>query len=646
MKRFFVFFYLLLLLYASASSQIQQGLVKTPGRINTDGEYVPGKGISNVLVKVKGANEVNSGNTGCFSLKLLKTKFYLENVIKNGYVLVDNDLLSKEYSISPDTFKIVLAAPQEQLDAELANERRIRRNLTRQLQKREDEIEELYASNKILKAERDSALQQLYSAHANNEKLIKDMVERCSRIDFDNLDEYNRKISEYILEGELVKADSMLNSKGDIHSRIEQLRSQERINEAERAELDEREAALLKSEEYARKNLDDIAADCYHKFEMFKIQHLNDSATYYIELRAGLDTTNIDWQFDAGLFIWEYLAEYDKAINYYKLALQSALSKDGERHPVVATSYNNIGIAYHSQGDYAKALEYYNKSLEIRLSVLGERHPDVATSYNNIGYIYHSQGDYAKALEYYNKALEIRLSVLGERHPDVATIYNNIGYIYNSQGDYVKALEYYNKSLEILLSVLGERHPYVASSYNNIGYTYSSQGDYAKALEYYNKSLEIRLSVLGERHPNVATSYINIGSAYHSQGDYAKALEYHNKSLEILLSVLGERHPNVATNYNNIGYIYISQGDYAKALEYHNKAVEIRLSVLGERHPDVATCYNHIGSIYSRQGNYSMALKYYKSSYDILKNLLPDEHPNMKAIRGYIEYLKSKIYKQ
>ncbi len=604
MKRFFVFFYLFLLVYASASSQIQQGLVKTPGRINADGEYVPGKGISNVLVKVKGANEVNSGNTGCFSLKLLKTKFYLENVIKNGYVLVDNDVLSKEYSVSPDTFKIVLAAPREQLDAEVANYRRIRRNLTRQLQKREDEIEELYASNKILKAERDSALQQLYSAHANNEKLIKDMVERYSRIDFDNLDEYNRKISEYILEGELVKADSMLNSKGDIHSRIEQLRSQERINEAERAELDEREAALLKSEEYARKNLDDIAADCYHKFEMFKIQHLNDSAAYYIELRAGLDTTNIDWQFDAGVFISEYLAEYDKAINYYKLALQSALLKDGERHPDVATIYNNIGSIYNSQGDYAKALEYNNKSLEIRLSVLGERHPDVAASYINIGSAYHSQGDYAKALEYNNKSLEILLSVLGERHPDVATSYNNIGSIYNSQGDYAKALEYLDKSLEIQLSVLGERHPDVATIYNNIGYIYDSQGDYAKALEYHNKSLEIQLSVLGERHPDVATSYNNIGSIYDSQGDYAKALEYHNKAVEIRLSVLGERHPDVATSYNNIGLEYYSQGDYAKALEYLDK------------------------------------------SYGILKDFLPDEHPNIKTVRGNIEYLKSKINKQ
>ena len=646
MKRFFVFFHLFLLVYASASSQIQQGLVKTPGRINADGEYVPGKGISNVLVKVKGANEVNSGNTGCFSLKLLKTKFYLENVIKNGYVLVDNDVLSKEYSISPDTFKIVLAAPQEQLDAEVANYRRIRRNLTRQLQKREDEIEELYASNKILKAERDSALQQLYSAHANNEKLIKDMVERYSRIDFDNLDEYNRKISEYILEGELVKADSMLNSKGDIHSRIKQLRSQERINEAERAELDEREAALLKSEEYARKNLDDIAADCYHKFEMFKIQHLNDSAAYYIELRAGLDTTNIDWQFDAGVFISEYLAEYDKAVNYYKLALQSALLKDGGRHPDVAASYNNIGYIYNRQGDYAKALEYYNKAVEILLSVLGERHPDVATSYNNIGYIYNRQGDYAKALEYYNKSLEIRLSVLGERHPDVATSFNNIGQIYHSQGDYAKALEYYNKSLEILLSVLGERHPDVATSFNNIGQIYYSQGDYAKALEYHNKSLEILLSVLGERHPYVATIYNNIGLAYHSQGDYAKPLEYCNKSLEIRLSVLGERHPDVATSYNNIGLAYHSQGDYAKALEYHNKSLEIRLSVLGERHPDVATSYNNIGGIYYSQGDYAKALEYLDKSYGILKDFLPDEHPYIKTVRGNIEYLKSKINKQ
>jgi tetratricopeptide (TPR) repeat protein len=54
--------------------------------------------------------------------------------------------------------------------------------------------------------------------------------------------------------------------------------------------------------------------------------------------------------------------------------------------------------------------------LEIFEKVLGKEHPYTATSYNNIGEVYRTQGDYTKALEYYFKALAIVEKVLGPNH--------------------------------------------------------------------------------------------------------------------------------------------------------------------------------------------------------------------------------------
>jgi tetratricopeptide (TPR) repeat protein len=88
----------------------------------------------------------------------------------------------------------------------------------------------------------------------------------------------------------------------------------------------------------------------------------------------------------------------------------------------VATSYNNMGLVFDSQGDYPKALEYHEKSLEIRLSTLGADHPDVASSYYCMGFVFDDQGDYPKALEYMEKCLEIRLSMLGADHIDMHVI--------------------------------------------------------------------------------------------------------------------------------------------------------------------------------------------------------------------------------
>ena len=49
-------------------------------------------------------------------------------------------------------------------------------------------------------------------------------------------------------------------------------------------------------------------------------------------------------------------------------SLTSALATD---HPDVATTYNNLGNAFHSKGDYDAAGEYHEKALAIKLRVLG-----------------------------------------------------------------------------------------------------------------------------------------------------------------------------------------------------------------------------------------------------------------------------------
>lgn len=169
-----------------------------------------------------------------------------------------------------------------------------------------------------------------------------------------------------------------------------------------------------------------LAELAYAKHLSFLNNFQNDSAAHYLEKRAKLVPENIQYQLEAGLFISDYLAKYDLALEYYNKALTFAKEKYGEGHPDVATSYNNIGGVYDSQGDYAKALENYERSLKIRLGIFGEDHPDVATSFNNIGAIYNSQGDYERALENYEKALKICLEKLGEDHPYVKTVKDSI----------------------------------------------------------------------------------------------------------------------------------------------------------------------------------------------------------------------------
>jgi tetratricopeptide (TPR) repeat protein len=350
--------------------------------------------------------------------------------------------------------------------------------------------------------------------------------------------------------------------------------------------------------------------------------------------------------------VYDNMGEYSKALSYYEKALEIWQKTLPANHPHLATSYNNIGSVYDNMGEYSKALSYHEKALEIYQKTLPANHPDLATSYNNIGGVYYNMGEYSKALSYYEKALEIRQKTLPANHPDLATSYNNIGAVYDNMGEHSKALSYYEKALEISKKTLPANHRDLATSYNNIGSVYYNMGEYSKALSYYEKALEIRQKTLPANHPDLATSYNNIGAVYDDMGEYLKALSYYEKALEILQKTLPVNHPDLATSYNNIGEVYNNMGEYSKALSYHKKALEIKQKTLPANHPDLATSYNNIGSVYNNMGEYSKALSYYEKALEIKQKTLPANHPDLatsynnigEVYRSVGEYSKALSY--
>ncbi len=413
-----------------ASAQTQRGYVKTRGRLQSNGTTIPGTRLSGATVTLKGNNSVTSGANGVFSFAVSNKSFCIINVRKNGYQIYDRDLLGKIHSYSSNDLPIVMDTPDNVLADKLASERKIRRTLQRQLTEKEDEIEALKEQHKITEEQYQKQLQALYKSQENNEKLISEMAEHYSTIDFDQVDEFQRRVAAYIQNGELTRADSLLNTKGSMEERRAQIEKNRSVLNANAEELKKRQEEQEKGEALQTKTIEDFAADCYSRADICKIMHDKDSAAYWLRMRADVDTLNIKWQLEAGLFLRKYLSDFTTSLHYYHRALAVAIAQEGENGENVATSYNNIGSVYDSQGDYVKALEMYQQSLKIRLAIFGETHPDVATSYNNIGFVYSSQGDYVQALEMYQQSLKIYLAIFGENHPDVAMSYNNIGVAY------------------------------------------------------------------------------------------------------------------------------------------------------------------------------------------------------------------------
>lgn len=547
---------LTLALYAIA--QTQTGIVKTRGRLGNNGQVIAGKPIASATVQVRGRTAVVTKANGTFSFPIPANKFIIQSIKKQGYVLVDPEAIARQYSYSSNPLILVMETPTQQSDDRLANERKIRRQLEKKLHDREDKIEELKAQNKLTEEEYRKQLQQLYADQENNEKLIKEMAERYTQLDFDQMDEFNLRISDCILNGRLTEADSLLRTKGDINTRIEKLNKQHEANVETRDNLE-------KSEAMEQKDREDIAQDCYHRYELFFINHQNDSAAHYLELRANLDTTNVEWQNQTGMFIAEYLADYSTALSYSFRGLQQAILEYGEESEETATSYNNIGTIFAYNGSYSLALESFEKSLYIQEKVFGIDHPEIATSYDNIGSIFLAQDYNITAMTYFRHSLAIREN----EDPDIYKSYNNIGIIYDNTGYYDTALVFLKKALDICEQTFGTLDLRTAACYHNIGSTYYHQGDYLTSIEYYGKALAIREQILGADHPNVGNSFIAFGDVYYDKGDYIEALDCYLKAL----SIYGKLHFTAAETYYKIANIYYVQGDYLKAKDYAYSAL-------------------------------------------------------------------------
>ena len=149
------------------------------------------------------------------------------------------------------------------------------------------------------------------------------------------------------------------------------------------------------------------------------------------------------------LYLLKDLAKYKEYLQTAQdfLAIANTYQYEENKPVIYAEIYECLGIGVQkNQKKYEQSLSYFQKVLEIRIKELGEKHPDVASCYNNIGDLYDNQRNYSQALIYYQKAIAIREEMLGEKHLDLTSSYNNIGLLYANQGYYTQALIYVSKS--------------------------------------------------------------------------------------------------------------------------------------------------------------------------------------------------------
>lgn len=251
----------LLLVVMTASAQTQHGYVKTIGRPDKPGVFLP-----NVVIQAKGmVNPVISDSTGEFSICIPEKKegdpiVYLR-IQKKEYELKDKDVIGRQYVFSSKVPIIIQMVDIKQL---AADKKRIENNAYRvaenNYQKKLKELEAKLDEEAITLDQYRLDLVALEEKYEKYLSLINDMADRYARADYDNMDSIDRQINICIENGELDKADSLIHTVFDPETVLER-------NQAAKREIRERIAlaqsiidkanadkeAILRDIEYAKR---------------------------------------------------------------------------------------------------------------------------------------------------------------------------------------------------------------------------------------------------------------------------------------------------------------------------------------------------------------------------------------------------------
>lgn len=643
MKRIILLSISFLLVMLSAA-QTQEGYVKTKGRM-VNGRHVPGQGLPGTTVNIQGGNSVGVKNAnGSFSFVVPSKSFFVQSVQKKGYELVDADVTSKPYHLSENPLVLLMETPEQQMEDLLEAEEKISRILREKLNKARQEIKQLKEQNKISEEDYCQQLAKLMEDQMRNKDLIADMAKEYAQMDYDQLDSINQLIYDALLNGRLTEADSLLRSKGDMRSCIAVIHGEQQAEAQEQAVLEKRKANT-------QKKLEDAAADCYRFFQRFKLENLHDSAACYIELRAKLDTTNAEWQFDAGNY-FSAQNQYQKSTSYFEKTLLlnrhlveidplvNELSLAKTLH-CLATQYKNTQRLTESEAMFKEAIEILRRLTD---SDPMAYKPYLANTLNSFSILYRIMQRYAESEAMSKEALEIFRHLAESDHDkyeeDCANSLNNLGLIYSDTNRFTESEKVTLEALEIYRHLTKKDadtyETYLASTQLNLAILYYQTQRFPESEAMYKEALEIRrrLAEINPQayEPRAAATTYNLALLYHDMQRYEEAEAMYKDALALYqhLSefVPDAYEPRVATAQNAIAVLYEDTHRYMEAETMYKEALKT-FGVLAEANPqtykpDVAMTLSNIARLNFDLQRYDESIALYQQSLETYRSLAAD----------------------
>lgn len=500
-------------------AQKQQGYVRT---IGTSKHH--GKPIAGAVVKLKGqTNSVASSKKGTFTLSMNGKKegepYQLLNVIKNGYEFADKDFLSRQFAYSSKTsLDIVMVSSSELAKTKQEIENNVYKTVAQKYKDKTEILEHEVTNGAMSIAVYHQKIDELQKQYDRFEILISELSEHYARLDFDKMDSIDVTISSYIIAGDIEKAEELISQKGNLEDRINDYN--QRLDKHRHTEsfIDSLYANLSSQKTEFEKEREEIANDLQNKHFISLAKFDMEAAREYIELRAMLDTTNVNYQLQASNFIKYYYNEAE-ALTYVDRAYRNAVNQYGSHSYKAALCLANRAPLVITDEDKLFCLQ---ESFAIVDSLPFNTNKLVASLYSAMGVIATEIKEDSIAEVLFDRVIEY----FEENDPQnemLSTAYNNKGTLKRSQSLFDQAISEYEKSLNILLAKYNDDHPKVAWVYERIGTVETLQRKFKEGKKHLQIAKVGMSKVFSDNHKRMQSLYLSLGMTSVFVDDWGEA---------------------------------------------------------------------------------------------------------------------------
>ena len=465
-------------------AQTQQGFVRTVARPDQ-----PSQRLQGVVVRVQGDyNPVMTDEQGAFQVLMPGVKngaaFTLAGVNKGGYELQESELIGRQIAFSTSVPLEIIMVSRRQLQKDKQRiEQAARDNIERHYEQQLNDLNEQLAKAQLSNQEYEDRLALLEQDYNRFEPLIEQMAERYARTDYSNLSPADSLIQQAIEAGDLQLAQERILAKGDPVKREKKMLRIRKLAEAER---------------------DELASDFYNLYAIYLSRFQNDSALSFIIRRAYLDTTNAQWQIDAGNAYDKIGHNYDQALVFYRRALRYALANEGPNALRTAVAHNNIAYALFQLHENEEAIQEQHKALRLYRLIYGENHEYTAARLINMGALHYYVHQFDSAQFYFTEAENV-YSAIESADPDKqeiptihASLLANQAGIDFAQRNYDSACQRLKKALDILPPKGAEDAQVLYLTSLGAVYDEMKRKDEAQAI--WKQAYDIALRIYGPEH--------------------------------------------------------------------------------------------------------------------------------------------------